>query len=93
MTDILVVFAIGLIIGFALGYAIRAAITFRHRQAAIKRRYLLYPDLGERCAFSAGGDGGRRSPVLIDESRAVQKTSPCDLTQIKYHSGFLSASF
>jgi uncharacterized membrane protein (Fun14 family) len=41
MTDILLVFAIGQIIGFALGYAVRAAISFRHRQAAMKRRYLL----------------------------------------------------
>jgi hypothetical protein len=43
MTVISVVFASGLVIGFAVGYAVRAAISFRHRQAAIKRRYLLQP--------------------------------------------------
>jgi hypothetical protein len=37
---LLVVFAIGLVSGFALGYAVRAAISFRRHQAAIKRRYL-----------------------------------------------------
>src|SRR5215831_793212 len=36
---LLVVFAIGLVSGFALGYAVRAAISFRHHQAAMKRRY------------------------------------------------------
>jgi hypothetical protein len=36
----LVVFAIGVVSGFALGYAIRAAISFRNHQAASKRRYL-----------------------------------------------------
>jgi hypothetical protein len=41
MTAITVVFAIGLAAGFALGYAVRATISFRHRQAAMKRRYLL----------------------------------------------------
>jgi len=41
MMDILIVFAVGLVSGFALGYAVRAAISFRHHQAAIKRRYLL----------------------------------------------------
>jgi L-aminopeptidase/D-esterase-like protein len=42
MTDILVVvFPIGLAAGFAVGYAVRAAISLRHRQAAMKRRYLL----------------------------------------------------
>jgi uncharacterized membrane protein (Fun14 family) len=41
MTDISVVFAIGLAVGFALGYAVRAVISYRHRQAAMKRRYLL----------------------------------------------------
>jgi len=40
---LLLVFAIGLVSGFALGYGVRAAISFRHRQAAIKRRYLLQP--------------------------------------------------
>jgi hypothetical protein len=37
---LLVVFAIGLVSGFVLGYAVRAAISFRHHRAAIKRRYL-----------------------------------------------------
>jgi hypothetical protein len=41
MTGILVVFAIGLVSGFALGYAVRAAISFRHRQAATNDAYLL----------------------------------------------------
>jgi hypothetical protein len=41
MTDAVVVFAIGLIIGFALGYAVRAAISFRRHQTAVRRRYLL----------------------------------------------------
>jgi hypothetical protein len=36
----MVVFAIGLG-GFALGYAVRAAMSYRHRQAAMKRRYIL----------------------------------------------------
>jgi NhaP-type Na+/H+ or K+/H+ antiporter len=31
MTNILVVFTIGLVSGFALGYALRAVISFRHR--------------------------------------------------------------
>jgi hypothetical protein len=37
----MVVFAIGLGSGFALGYAVRAAMSYRHRQAAMKRRYIL----------------------------------------------------
>jgi uncharacterized membrane protein (Fun14 family) len=42
MTDIsVVVFPIGLAAGFAVGYAVRAAISLRHRHAARKRRYLL----------------------------------------------------
>jgi hypothetical protein len=42
MTDILVVlFPIGLAAGFAVGYAVRAAISLRHHQAAMRRRYLL----------------------------------------------------
>jgi uncharacterized membrane protein (Fun14 family) len=41
MTDMSVGLAIGLAVGFAGGYAVRAAISFRHRQAAMKRRYLL----------------------------------------------------
>jgi hypothetical protein len=44
MTDILVVvFPIGLAAGFAVGYAVRAAISLRNRQTAKKRRYLLQP--------------------------------------------------
>jgi len=35
MTDISVVLAIGLTVGFAAGYAVRAAISLRHRQAAM----------------------------------------------------------
>jgi hypothetical protein len=38
---LLVVFAIGLISGLVLGYAVRAAISLRHRRAAMRRRYLL----------------------------------------------------
>jgi len=38
MTVISLVFAIGLVSGFALGYAVRAVISYR---PAIKRRYLL----------------------------------------------------
>jgi hypothetical protein len=41
MTGISVVFAIGAGVGFTVGYAVRAAISLRHRQAAMKRRYLL----------------------------------------------------
>jgi hypothetical protein len=41
MIDISVVFAIGASVGFAVGHAVRAAISLRHRQAAIRRRYLL----------------------------------------------------
>jgi len=37
----MVVFAFGLCGGFALGYAARAAMSYRHRQAAMKRRYIL----------------------------------------------------
>ena len=39
MTAISVVFATGLVSGFAFGYAVRAAISFRHHRAAMKRRY------------------------------------------------------
>jgi hypothetical protein len=35
------VFAIGLAVGFAGGYAVRATVSLRHRQAAMKRRHLL----------------------------------------------------
>ena len=41
MTYISAVFAVGLAVRFAAGYAVRAAISLRHRQAAIRRRYLL----------------------------------------------------
>jgi hypothetical protein len=41
MTYISAVFAVGLAAGFTVGYAFRAAISLRHRRAAMKRRYLL----------------------------------------------------
>jgi hypothetical protein len=34
-------FAIGLVSGFALKYAVRLATPFRHHRAAMKRRYVL----------------------------------------------------
>ena len=37
----MVVFAIGLGCGFALGYTVRAAMSYRHRQSAMKQRYIL----------------------------------------------------
>ena len=38
----MLVFAIAIGLGgFALGYAVRAAMSYRHRQAAMKRRYIL----------------------------------------------------
>ena len=36
-----VVFLIALLSGFALGYAVRAAMSLRRHRAAMKRRYLL----------------------------------------------------
>jgi hypothetical protein len=37
--DVLVALAMAFVIGFALGYAVRAAISFGRRRAAMKRRY------------------------------------------------------
>jgi hypothetical protein len=69
-------FAIGLVSGFTLGYAVRAAISFRHHQAAIKRRYLLVPEdhrsprssrEGEVQPPTAGGDGRKEaSDICLD---------------------------
>jgi hypothetical protein len=38
-TDVFAALAMAFVVGFGLGYAVRAAISFGRRRAAMKRRY------------------------------------------------------